>query len=175
MASPRLPRVSCPQEALSSGIVVCRQIRHCGQIQNQDPTNTMTRITMSRTLQAVADGSRRYGRLEVRATRFPHIASAFLGCHPSRLRANKPIVRRKSLECFERKSVGEFHSAVSHPRFFIIQFPGSAAPRGIAGSSQESRPRANEDHLAWGAVEQEPEQWNWQQHDAMEKRCTAPD
>jgi hypothetical protein len=28
---------------------------------------------------------------------------------------------------------------------------------------------ANEDYIAWGAVEREPGQWDWKQHDAMEK------
>lgn len=28
---------------------------------------------------------------------------------------------------------------------------------------------ANEDYVAWGAVEREPGQWSWQQHDAMEQ------
>ncbi|MEO5802171.1 MAG: family 14 glycosylhydrolase, partial [Verrucomicrobiota bacterium] len=28
---------------------------------------------------------------------------------------------------------------------------------------------ANEDYVAWGAVEREPGKWNWQQHDAMEQ------
>src|SRR5438477_10366806 len=27
---------------------------------------------------------------------------------------------------------------------------------------------ANEDYIAWGAVEREPGQWQWKQHDAME-------
>src|SRR5258705_10329284 len=27
----------------------------------------------------------------------------------------------------------------------------------------------NEDYIAWGAVEREPGQWVWKQHDAMEK------
>src|SRR5690349_17564261 len=29
---------------------------------------------------------------------------------------------------------------------------------------------ANEDYVAWGAVERVPGQWLWQQHDAMEQR-----
>jgi hypothetical protein len=32
---------------------------------------------------------------------------------------------------------------------------------------------ANEDYIAWGAVEREPEQWDWRQHDAMEKTLHA--
>src|SRR5262245_31978166 len=28
---------------------------------------------------------------------------------------------------------------------------------------------ANEDYVAWGAVEREPGQWSWKQHDAMEQ------
>ncbi len=28
---------------------------------------------------------------------------------------------------------------------------------------------ANEDYIAWGAIEREPGKWNWQQHDAMEQ------
>lgn len=32
---------------------------------------------------------------------------------------------------------------------------------------------ANEDYVAWGAVEREPGHWNWQQHDAMEKALHA--
>jgi hypothetical protein len=28
---------------------------------------------------------------------------------------------------------------------------------------------ANEDYVSWGAIEREPGQWNWQQHDAMEQ------
>src|SRR3954447_12614675 len=28
---------------------------------------------------------------------------------------------------------------------------------------------ANEDYIAWGAIEREPGEWQWQQHDAMEK------
>jgi len=32
---------------------------------------------------------------------------------------------------------------------------------------------ANEDYVAWGAVEREPGQWNWKQHDAVEQGAGA--
>ena len=32
---------------------------------------------------------------------------------------------------------------------------------------------ANEDYVAWGAVEREPGVWNWKQHDAMEHTLHA--
>lgn len=62
---------------------------------------------------------------------------------------------------------------------FIQASPIGAFPRTNyfeAPPSVESQVRlknlglvANEDYVAWGAVEREPGQWNWQQHDAMEK------
>jgi hypothetical protein len=33
--------------------------------------------------------------------------------------------------------------------------------------------RANEDYVAWGAVERTPDEWDWRQHDAMEKTLHA--
>jgi hypothetical protein len=62
---------------------------------------------------------------------------------------------------------------------FIQASPVGAFPRADfleAPPSVESQVRlkqlglvANEDYVAWGAVEREPGRWNWQQHDAVER------
>lgn len=54
----------------------------------------------------------------------------------------------------------------AHPRSNVLENPPSV-------ESQVRWKRlglvANEDYVAWGAVEREPGQWQWQQHDAVEQ------
>ena len=54
----------------------------------------------------------------------------------------------------------------AHPRPNVLEPPPSADS---LAAMQRAGLVADEDYIAWGAVEREPGKWDWTQHDAMEQ------
>ena len=98
------------------------------------------------------------------------ILAALVAFCSSSADARSAAVRWAAVESVDRQFVGGVRSGIAGWRFSEAEFSGSAACSRFARSAQELRDFvANEDYIAWGAVEREPGKWEWRQHDAMEQ------
>jgi hypothetical protein len=96
------------------------------------------------------------------------VFSVFSAVQPSSAQTKEPFDGRPWNVSTGNISVNYIQASPigAHPRPGVIEAPPSVESQ-IAW--RKAGLVANEDYIAWGAVEREPGKWDWRQHDAVEK------